>query len=210
MSKRKFEQQKFPEILEKIQSGCYTVKAPADTAKYTQRVTWSLMRQIYDESNELLLDFFFCSNCAKIYNLKLCNNGKTLKRHVEKCSVREQITDFFVPEMTQQQSKKIKIADKHLVKDAAMEFIIKDLRPVSSINGAGMLTFVSKITYIGAKYGHLTPEAIENAKLLPSRFTVIFFLRLFAQKKSNLQVSDNIAVLLLSISVDKTHREERQ
>lgn len=170
--KRKYESEKFPDIIELIQSGRYTTKPPSDTAKYTQTLTWSLMHLIYDESDDILPDFFFCSKCAKIYNLKLCNNGKTLKRHVEKCSIQEKITDFFVPEFGPK-SKKIKLADKQLVKDAAMELIIRDARPLSTVNGSGMLAFASKMTYIGATYGHLTPESID--KLLPSRQTVIFF-----------------------------------
>lgn len=173
--KRKYEEEKFPDILEHIKSGRYSVKAPCDTAKYTQKVTWSLMRLIYDETDEILPDYFFCSKCAKIYNLKLCNTGKTLKRHVEKCTLREQITDHFVPELRQPTTKKIKLLDKQLVKDAAMKFIIRDMRPISAIEGDGLRTLISKCTYIGAKYGHLTPEAIENTKLLPSRQTVYGF-----------------------------------
>lgn len=173
--KRRYEEEKFPEISEQIKCGRYEVKAPTDTAKYTQKVTWGLMRLIYDESGEVLPDHYFCSKCAKIYNLKLCNNGKTLKRHAEKCSSREQITDFFVSELAQPQTKKIKLEDRELVKDAAMEYIIRDMRPISSINGDGMRNFISRITYIGAKYGHLTPDAVEKTKLLPSRQTVFFF-----------------------------------
>lgn len=173
MTKRKYEDQSFPDIQENIKSGRYTVRPPSDTAKYSQTLTWSLMRLIYDEANALLQDFFFCSKCSKVYNLKLASTGKTLKRHVEKCSLREQITDFFVPEMTQPQRKKIKLEDKELVKDAAMDYIIKDLRPISSIQGEGMRMLISKMTYIGSKYGHITPEMIDETKLLPSRQTVI-------------------------------------
>lgn len=175
MTKRRYDEQSFPEIQENIKCGRYTVKAPTDTAKYSQSVTWSLMRLIFDESGTIMQDFFFCSKCAKIYNLKLASTGKTLKRHVEKCSIREQITDFFVPEMTQPQRKKIKLADKELVKEAAMDYIIKDLRPISSINGDGMALLISKMTYIGSKYGHFTPEMIHETKLLPSRQTVRLF-----------------------------------
>lgn len=171
-NKRKFEDQDFPELLEHIRSGSYSVKAPTDTAKFSQKPTWELFRFIYDDSNELMRDFFYCSRCEKILNLKLANNGKTLKRHAEKCALREKITDHFVPEM-QPQRKKIKLADKAIVKDAALDLIIRDLRPIQSINCEGMKDFVSKLTFIGAKYGHLTPDAIEKSKLLPSRQTVI-------------------------------------
>lgn len=204
--KRKYEAEKFPEISELIQSGRYTTKPPSDTAKYTQKVTWSTMRLIYDESDQILPDFFFCSKCAKIYNLKLCNSGKTLKRHVEKCSLREQITDFFVSEF-RQESKKIKLIDKQLVKDAAMEFIIRDARPISAINGDAMLAFISKMTYIGATYGHLTPEAIEKSKLLPSRHTVIHPFDIYLRKTQWFQ--HEYYYHYLCISVYETHRKKR-
>lgn len=171
MPKRKFHDQFFPEILEQIKSGHYKVKEPTDKTRYSAKVTWSLMRLIYDENDELLQDYYYCSKCAKIYCLKLSDNSKTLKRHAEKCNATEQITDHFVPEMVQPR-KKIKISDKKLVKDAAMEFIIRDLRPISSINGDGMRELLSRMTYLGAKYGYLTPEAIDELKLLPSRQTV--------------------------------------
>lgn len=129
------------------------------------------MRLIYDENDKLLQDYYYCSKCAKIYCLKLSDNSKTLKRHAEKCIITEQITDHFVPEMVQPR-KKIKIADEKLVKDAAMEFIIRDLRPISSNNGDGMRAFCTRMTYVGAKYGFLAPEAIEELKLLPSRQTI--------------------------------------
>lgn len=173
--KRKYEEEKFPEILEHIQSGRYSVKPPTDP-KCTQKITWDIMRFIYDDSEKVLPDFFFCSRCAKIFNLKLCDNGKTLKRHAEKCAMREKITEFFVPEMTQPQNKKIKLVDKQLMKDAAMEFLIRDTRPISSISGEGLCTLISKATYIGAKYGHLTTDAIEKTNLLPSRQTVILII----------------------------------
>lgn len=182
MTKRNYEEQKFPEILEHIRTGRYTTLAPSDTGKYKQKITWSLMHLIYDDTETVLPDFYFCSKCGKIYNLKLCDNGKTLKRHVEKCSLREQITDFFAPEMVKLQSKKIKLADKNMVRDAVVEYIVKDMRPVSSVSGDGIRVFLSSMTYIGAKYGYLTPEAIEKTHLLPSRQTVIYFSPFFHLK----------------------------
>lgn len=80
--------------------------------------------------------------------------------------------------MTQPDRKKIKLEDKELVKGAVLDYIIKDLRPISSIQGAGMQLLISKMTYIGKKYGYFTPEMIDQTKLLPSRQTVtVFFTR---------------------------------
>lgn len=202
MPKRKFQDQVFPEVLEQINSGKYTVKAPTDTNKYSSNVTWNLMRLIYDDMNQLLQDHYYCSKCKKIYNLKLSDNSKTLKRHAEKCNLTEQITDHFVAEMVQAR-KKIKLADKKLVKNAAMEFIIRDLRPISSISGDGLREFVSRMTYIGAKYGYLTAEAISEVKLLPSRQTVIIILKISVlESRKDTDIG-------LSIPVYDPHRKER-
>lgn len=203
MSKRKFQDQVFPDVLEKIKSGRYTVKAPTDTSKYSSKLTWGLMRLIFDDNNELLQDYYYCSKCTKIYNLKLSDNSKTLKRHAEKCNIMEQITDHFMPEMVQAR-KKIKLADKKLVKDAAMEYIIRDLRPISSINGDGLREFASRMTYIGVKYGYLTSEAIDEVKLLPSRQTVIDIFYLISEFFYLIQKINEID---LSISVYEPYRK---
>lgn len=49
------------------------------------------------------------------------------------------------------------------------------MRPISSLNGDGMATLLSKMSYIGNKYGHVSEEAMKFDKLAPSQ-TVKFFL----------------------------------
>lgn len=71
--------------------------------------------------------------------------------------------------------KKISIDDKLSVRNAAVGYIINDMRPISSLNGVGMATLLSKMTFIGNKYGYIPEEALQTTNLIPSRQTVSFF-----------------------------------
>lgn len=171
--KRRYEDESYIEIEQLIKSNEYTVKVPADRKKYKSEDTWKVMRLIYDADHEMLPDYFYCSCCGKVFHLKLSNNSKTLKNHALKCSGPAStpvITDHFL--MQPPPNKKLKLSDRAIVKNAAMEFIIRDVRPVSSICGDGLRQLASCMTYIGAAYGHLTPEMIGKMNILPSRPTV--------------------------------------
>lgn len=172
--KRKHGVDKFPEIEAKIRSGEYTLREPLDKKKHTCRITWVKMRYIYDESEQILPDFFCCSSCLSLFNLKLRDSGQVLKRHVQsKCpGDAAGIGAFFVPEYQQSKKRKMLIEDKLQIRDAAISFIVKDMRPIRSLDGEGMGTLLSKMTYIGAKYGYLSEEAISEVKLIPSASTV--------------------------------------
>lgn len=176
--KRRHGLDEFPDVIDKIRCGEYTVRAPTDKKKYTSEITWTTMRLIFDEENNQVPDFFYCSKCHKIFNLSLRNSGQSLKRHVEKtCKPIADggIDEFFMREFQPAKKKKISHDDKMMVRNAAVEYIIKDMRPISSFNGDGMSALLSKMTYIGNKYGHITEEAMKTTKLIPSRQTVSAF-----------------------------------
>lgn len=143
--KRKHGLDEFPEILEKIQSGEYTVREPTDRKKYTSEITWTAMRLIFDENNTQVQDFFYCSKCHKIFNLSLRNSGQSLKRHVEKtCQpiAANGIEYFFAREFIPSKKKKITHEDKQMVRLAALDYIIGDMRTISSLNGDGMTSLL--------------------------------------------------------------------
>lgn len=168
----------FPEILAKIQSGEYTVRVPTDKKKYSSELTWSAMRLIFDETNIQVQDFFYCSKCHKIFNLNLRNSGQSLKRHVEKTCrpiAPGGIEEYFEREFQPTKKKKITIDDKIMIRDAAVTYIVSDMRPISSLNGDGMAQLLSKMTSIGSRYGHITENMMSEMKLVPSRQTVSFF-----------------------------------
>lgn len=175
--KKKYGSEKFPEIESKIRSGEYTCRIPTDVKKH-KATTWKTMKYIYDECEQIIPDFFFCSKCHIIFNLKLRDSGKTLKSHVDNnCHGQTAGIDaYFAPEYQPAKFRKITVSDKVSVRDAAVGFVIQDMRPISSLNGESMTSFISKMTFIGAKYGFLTEEAITELKLVPSRQTVSIFI----------------------------------
>lgn len=179
--KRKHGLEKFPHILEAIESGQYTVREPDDKKKYSQAVTWALFRLIFDENSVQIADHFFCIRCHVIFNLSLSKSGQCLKRHAEKCEVpvnTSSMHDFFVPELHHTKRLKITQEDRSMIRDAAIAYIVKDMRPIISINGEGMGSLLSKMTYVGAKYGHISEEAMPRTNLIPSRQPVRISLRI--------------------------------
>lgn len=174
MSKRRHGVDKYPEIEAKIRTGEYTLREPVDKKKHSCKITWKKMRYVYDECEQILADYYGCSACLTIFNLKLRDSGQVLKRHVQvKCpGDAGGVGAFFVPQYQPSKKRKVVIDDKLLVRNAAVSYIVKDMRPICSLNGEGMTTLLSKMTYIGAKYGHLSEEAISDLKLIPSALTV--------------------------------------
>lgn len=171
--KRKHGSERFPDVESKIRSGEYTCRSPTDMKKH-KATTWTVMRYIYDDCDKIIPDFYFCSKCHSIFKLNLRDSGKSLKNHVENnCYGREAGIDaFFVPEYQPEKKRKLAVDDKISVRDAAIGYVIQDMRPVSSLNGKGMISLMSKMTFIGAKYGYLNEDAIADVKLVPSRQTV--------------------------------------
>lgn len=174
MVKRRHGLEKFPDIEVKLRTGEYSLREPADKKKHSCEVTWKQMRYIYDEFEQPISDMFCCSKCKTIFNLKLRDSGKVLKTHVEnKCpGDTGRISGFFVPEYEPTKKRKINVSDRLLVRDAAIGYVIEDMRPINSLSGRGMTKLLSNLTYVGAKYGHFTEEALMSLKLVPSRQTV--------------------------------------
>lgn len=52
---------------------------------------------------------------------------------------------------------------------SSMNYIVNDMRPISSLNGDGLNSLLSKMTFIGAKYGEMTEKELAASGLIPSR-----------------------------------------
>lgn len=131
MPKRKAPGTQFKEIAEKIKNGEYSVKAVTDFAKFKPSVTWEVFKRVYNQNNEVIPDNWYCSSCCKLYELQIRNSGQTLRRHAERCKTTDtpRIATMFTPKFSQT-SKRFKKEDKELAKDAAITYIIKDMRPI--------------------------------------------------------------------------------
>lgn len=174
MVKRRHGLEKFPEIEEKLKTGEYSLREPADKKKHSCEITWTSMRYIYDECDQPVADMFCCSKCNTIFNLKLRDSGQVLKNHVStKCPGDSgRINGFFVSEYQLTKKRRIHVDDKVKMREAAIGYVIQDGRPICSLNGPGMTRLLSQMTFIGAKYGHLTEEILLSLKLIPKRQTV--------------------------------------
>lgn len=171
-STRKYDQQRFPEISEAIKSGKYTVKKP-DSSRYKQQETWAKWRMIFDEADQLLKHFYFCDSCSAIYNVNITNSGKCLKNHAMECKTTEngedRIQNHFSPIFQPNKKKKISIDHRNSVMQSSMNYIVNDMRPISSLNGDGLNSLLSKMTFIGAKYGGMNEKELAASGLIPSR-----------------------------------------
>lgn len=174
MAKKRHGAAKYPEIEEKLRSGEYTLRE-ATGRKNTCRITWSQIRYIQDEQGNEINNFFCCGKCSFIFNLELRNSGRVLKRHVQsQCRGQPEntISNYFSAEYQEAKKRKIKPIDKVAVRGASVGFVIRDMRPISAINGEGLMQLMATMTSIGAKYGELSISALDSLKLVPSRQTV--------------------------------------
>lgn len=173
--KRKHSTARYPEIEEKFGTGEYSFRAPTDLKKYSCKTTWTTMRFVYDECSQIVPDTFICEKCSKIFRLKLRDCGQTLKRHVQdQCPGEVGINNHFIKKYPPDKRRKISAEDRLIVRDAAVGLVVNDLRPICSVNGDGMMTLLSKMTFVGARYGYLDEARLLEMKLVPSRQTVSF------------------------------------
>lgn len=180
--KRKHSTARYPEIEEKFRTGEYSFRAPTDLKKNSCKTTWTSMRLVYDECEQLVPDTFICEKCGKIFRLKVRDCGQTLKRHVQsQCPGEIGVNNFFkkYPAEHLNKRQKISVEDRLAVRKAAVGLVVNDMRPICSVNGDGMLTLMSKFTFVGAKYGYIDEAKLLELKLIPSRQTVSISFRPF-------------------------------
>lgn len=169
-------------IKDKIIDGTYALKK--NDIKNCSGKHWNIFRCVINEGGQKVINTYACSmvNCFKVIrsNLKIEGTGK-LRRHYEQCNRSERIgvDSFFDKEYVPPAAKKIKTFHKTAVNDAAVSFVVNDMRPVEAVTKAGLVTLLTVFTQIGAAYGKMNPADV--LQILPSRFSVsnisLFILR---------------------------------
>lgn len=167
--------QSFPDMLAAIEEHKYTLVKPTGP-KFKSEVTWEKWRQIFDENDVVIKDFYFCIGCSAIYNIDISNSGRCLKKHATECvgpsEVENRIDDHFTPVYHASKRRKISREDRTAVKEASIKYIVSDLRPIVSINGTGLTSLLASMTQIGAIYGAMSEKDLETSRLIPTRQTV--------------------------------------
>lgn len=163
------------EIKKNIKEGRYTLRE--NDTKNASGAHWNTMRVVFNDDDNRMQNIYACSvaNCNEVIPTNLTKDGTgKLKRHYMRCNHSERIgiDSFFDKEYQPQPSKKFKSHHKISVNEAAVSFVVNDMRPVDAVTKIGLVTLLSVFTQIGAHYGKLDNPSV--LKLLPSRFTVSF------------------------------------
>lgn len=162
-------------IKKRIKEGTYTLRE--NETKNASGAHWNTMRVVFDEDGNRVQDIYACSmvNCSEVVRTNLSKDGTgKLKRHYTRCnnSDRIGINSFFDREYTPPPTKKFKTHHKVSVNEAAVSFVVNDMRPVDSVTKTGLVTLLTVFTQIGAHYGKMDQSDV--LQLLPSRFTVSY------------------------------------
>lgn len=130
---------------------------------------WEVFQSIIDETTEpkrIVSNFVKCSCCSQF----LTYNGQTttvLLRHMSKCGNHQPSILKFLVSKKSITFKEIDIAS---VREAAMKFVVKDLRPFYAIEGDGLNELCKTMLQLGQKYPTMSDHDFAN--IMPSRTTV--------------------------------------
>lgn len=159
------------EIRQKIKENLYTTKGKfVDgncSSKRFKSPIWSVCDEIFDENNEKISTAVYCVKCQTVFKYDVRSNGTSqiLKHGCLSDPTSQKITGFGVTK-----DVTISSTDKQKVKDSAVAFVSKDLRPFEALNGRGLFELIQMCILIGAKYGILDEEQVKS--LIPSPVTV--------------------------------------
>lgn len=118
------------------------------------------------EPKRVVSNFVKCSCCSTFF----AYNGETttlLLRHILKCAPNQpSISNFFAVK----KPITIKEIDMARLREAAIKFVVKDLRPFYAIEGDGLNDLCKAILHLGQKYPTMSEDDFNN--VMPSRQTV--------------------------------------
>lgn len=124
---------------------------------------WETFLLIFDRTNnKKIRNFVKCSKCSSF----VAYNGSTttsLKSH--ECNKLQTIDSFLKSEKT-----KLSKNDIDAIRDAATEFIVRDIRPFYAIEGEGLRNLLKTMIRVGKNYRMLSEDDIK--RLLPARMTM--------------------------------------
>lgn len=157
-------------IRQKIKDNLYTTKgkfADGNVSKRFKSPIWSVCEVIFDEDQNQVPNVVYCFKCTVVFKYNTRSNGTTqiLNHGCLKDPNSTTITAYGVPKNITVSSN-----DKQKIKDSAVAFVSKDLRPFEALNGTGLFEMLLTCIQIGAKYGVLDETQLKA--LVPSPTTV--------------------------------------
>lgn len=164
------------EIQLKVRNNLYSTKpksASPSTRKRFKSTIWEKFENILNEKGKQVPDAVICKFCKKVLRYDSLKLGTGhLRRHncaeSFNASYRSECIDNFME--NPEKIRRVGDPDKQLVKNGCLRFVVKDIRPISAIEGDGLINLLSTFTTIGKKHGSLSPT--EVAQILPHPTTV--------------------------------------
>lgn len=139
---------------------------------------WKVFRFIQNEHGLDIPNFVCCQLCKNVYPHNHRNGSSNLSKH--KCVKNVQSntavagsSQSTIPEYCIAPTNLKQKFSEHLKKDlnkSCASFVVLDMRPMYAMAGNGLAKLLSTFTYIGLKYGFLSPETC--SEVLPHPTTV--------------------------------------
>lgn len=173
-------------VKNKILSKVYSTKSAEEhQSKRLKSSVWSVFHHIFDENDKVIQHHYCCSKCKDVIIVDIAKHGNNpMKRHrcaVEKREPNQPSISSFC------NSTNVRSIDKQKLRRSAYNYIVQDVRPISSIEGAGLANLISDFTKFAIRYGQLTAEQVSN--FLPSKKSVSIFLYHLKKHKITLILS---------------------
>lgn len=141
-----------------------TVKNAA--AKKKPSAVWQTFFLILlKNSQRLVPNVNWCTKCKEVvFNPAHDGGTNYLRRH--KCHQSQSILNFLPPK------KKIKLCetDQEMLRNACVNFVVKDIRPFRSVEGSGLKELLHSALFIARKYPMISKDDLD--RFIPSRMTV--------------------------------------
>lgn len=134
--------------------------------KIKSKVWQSFFLIIDKTSDKLIKNYVRCQKCSKF----CAYNGETtskLLKHKCRNLAQPTIQSFLSPPLKSAQFSKSEI---DTIRDAAAEFVVKDIRPFYAVEGQGLRNLIKSINNVSRKHQNLSDADIEY--LIPSRKVV--------------------------------------
>lgn len=131
---------------------------------------WKSFRQIRKlDTEELIQNWYICMRCKNPVN-NTYGGGTTIKfiRHQQKC-LKSATQPKIVQYLNERIPTKIKDDDKDMIRDAAIQFVVDDLRPYYALEGRGLFSLLLAAVKLGQLYPTLHEDDLE--KIVPGRMS---------------------------------------
>lgn len=167
------------EIKRKINQGIYLTEAKDDS----KNALWSVFHRIYriEENDKCHLPYVSCVKCSSVLSYDSAKGGTShLRRHADHCTSTQgnpSISNFF-------KTSGVPKAAKETITDKCVDFICRDIRPFTIVEGQGFIELAQALINVGVRYGQVKAEDV-----LPHRTTISN-----AVSKRAGQIKDNVVI----------------